>query len=461
MNTKDKSKKSKKKNDKDDNFEHSKSENKDNDKDKDDDGKEDDNEYKNNGNDIEYKSKTSDDESGSMEFPVHRMYHRCAHCDYNYQPDVYYNSSHPQERNSSNKNKLFSSTTVILHCSHIFVFTSPSEVKPGHCVASITNNSKLDISGLRFELGLNLRTEQLLYPIMSPMNLEICKNIKWLVATAQDGRWPVGCPFEPINNLLVNIDAIQIRLEPHHINTIYNLVLELQDIIDNSLSDLQLSPTSLSYDVSTSSSSGNKKNEVSTHTTEYKSPMPTPPVPKSPADDDVFVSTPIPPPIDRLNDRLNVLNVSDDDENIHKIQINRHDGWDTPNSDEEQDQFDLEPNHNRLNSFSYSLSKSVTNTSVSHSGYHSTTSVSHSGMGNRWFFQNDLNSMKQSYRTDCDGRPFVNHIIYSEGSEILQSQNQRNNSLLLLNQDDGKDDEKKEINNNNNNNNSKKKDKKK
>merc|ERR1712228_1001360 len=118
-------------------------------------------------------------------------------------------------------------------------------------------------------------------------------------------------------------------------------------------------------------------------------------------------------------------------------------GWETPNTEEEQDQFDLEPQHARLNSFSYSLSKSITTTSVSQSGY-TASSISRSGIGNRWFFQNDLNSMKQSYRTDSDGRPFVNHVIYSEGIEI-QAFDQRNNSLRSLNDDDdAKDDEKKE-----------------
>eukprot|EP01083_Nonionella_stella_P089908 251096_1 len=372
-------------------------------------------------NDDEHKLTASDDESGSMEFPVHRMYHRCAHCDYHYQPDAYYNSSHPKgaskKPHKKDNHRALSSTTVILHCLHIFAFTSPSEVKPGHSVASITNNSTFDISGLRVELGHNLRTEQLLYPIMSPMNLIISQNVKWLVATTKDGRWPVGCPFEPIKHLSINMDEVQVRVEPQHIETVHCLALELTEMIQSASSDLQMSPTlqSLSYETTSSSDKDKDKDKLGA--------SPTPPLGKqeSKGDDDVFVSPPIPPPIDHNHD------VSDD-------------GWETPNTDEEQDQFDLEPHHGRINSFSYSLSKSMTTTSVSHSGY---TTSSVSGMGNRWFFQNDLNSMKQSYRTDSDGRPFVNHIIYSEGMEIEAAQ-KREHSKDDDEDDDGKEDEKRE-----------------
>ena len=290
---------------------------------------------------------------------------------------------------------------------------------------------------MRVELGHNLRTEQLLYPIMSPMNLTVSQNIKWLVATAKDGRWPVGYPFEPIRNLSILADDIQVRIEPQHLNTAYNLALELSDIIDYASSDLALSPTTtavLSFDSHTSSTSDkdNKNTDAETdRDRDQTQPVPTSPTPPLSKDDDGFVSTPIPPTIDHPHD------VSDDDDDHDQ----KEDGWET-GTDEDQDQFDLEPrDHRRLNSWSYSVSKSIASTSVSHSGY---AASSTSGMGGRWFFQNDLNSMKQSFRTDSDGRPFVNHIIYSEGMEI-QAQDlmeHRNNSLRSFNDDDGKDDSK-------------------
>ena len=335
--------------------------------------------------------------SHENDYQTPRMYHRCPHCNYNN------NSANTTEEINYNDSTYENSdsTTALIYCSNIYLSSLPSDVEPGEKVASITNSNTIDISGLYCEVGHNLHYDQILSKIMQPMELKLTQQIKWLVATSPDGRWPIGCPFEPITNLALNVQEINVQIEQQHILTINMIAKQLDNIIQHTKLN---NSDSYSYTY-VSSSSSNKDIQPQ----------------------NIHVNSPSPPP-NKGSININIQDITDEqvvsplvNEDVDEQNNNAtndtttKDKWDDVDSDEADDQFDINPNHSRVRSmsFSYSKSYSMSNTltqsnSMTYNHYQ------------KWFFQNDLTAMKWGYtdQTDNDGRPLVNHLICSEGKNI-------------------------------------------